>query len=304
MGLKIAVIGATGFTGRHVVIELLKRGHQVGGISRNPTRVGSHSRYVASPLDILGVSVTEFGQILARFDVVVNAYGCRHQVAAYKLYVEATTQIISAFKYATNKRRRLGQNCYLITIGSAGSLIIPGSEGVRAVDDEEFWTEYIRSLVQSRIQTAFFKELYPDKSDLIEIYRKAYIDAVDEEASQDQLNFMSNFEDQIVNHGHDFIRAVTATYLFYEGNESFDWTLLSPPALYCPGKRTGEYDVRLEDQLPLSTDDNDDSLPGISAWDLALAVADEAERKGMKWIQWTVTGDQSDDSLAPTYPKI
>ena len=37
--MKVALIGASGFVGAHVLQELLNRGHQVTAIVRNPARI-------------------------------------------------------------------------------------------------------------------------------------------------------------------------------------------------------------------------------------------------------------------------
>ncbi|KAK7203669.1 hypothetical protein BZA70DRAFT_312313 [Myxozyma melibiosi] len=295
---------------RHIVIELLKRGHIVSGISRKPEKIGQHERYFPIPLDILGTSVTELATVLARADVVINAYGSRaSDSSTYKLFVEATYQIITAFKHAALLNSSLSASAapgckpYLIAIGNSGSLIVPGTDGIHAVDYEPFWIEYVRSMAQSRSHVLFWKEKYPDMSQTVEVYRTAVLAWKGPGATLEQMEVMKTYEDQIANIDHDFIRACTTCYLFFDGNESFDWTFISPPAMYGPGKRTGEYDVHLENYLPLPEEEGG-LLPGISAPDLAIALADEVERKGMKWTHWTLTGSQRDDAPAVIYPKI
>lgn len=74
--LHVTVIGATGFTGRHIVIELLKRGHVVSGVCRNPEKIGRHERYHPIALNVLCTSVTELATIFARADVIIKyVYG-------------------------------------------------------------------------------------------------------------------------------------------------------------------------------------------------------------------------------------
>lgn len=178
----------------------------------------------------------------------------------------------------------------------------------------------MRSAAQSRALIAFCKEKYPAMANMLDSYRKAVLAWKGPGANIEQLETMKSmqsqlilyvyeltesigYEDKMTDLNYDFIRACTVCHLFYDGNESFDWTFISPPAMYGPGKRTGEYDVHLEHYLPLPEEEGD-ILPGISAPDLAIALADEAERKGMKWTHWTVTGSQSDDSVVSMYPKI
>lgn len=50
--IKAGVIGVTGMTGSHVAVELLNRGHQVVGISRNPSKLGHYERYEPKAVDL------------------------------------------------------------------------------------------------------------------------------------------------------------------------------------------------------------------------------------------------------------
>jgi putative NADH-flavin reductase len=56
------------------------------------------------------------------------------------------------------------------------------------------------------------------------------------------------------------------------GNQSLEWTFLSPPAMLAPGERTGTYRVGGEQLLMAG-----DKPAGISVADLAVAIADEIE---------------------------
>ncbi|KAK9483357.1 hypothetical protein V1527DRAFT_498489 [Lipomyces starkeyi] len=280
--LTVVVIGSTGFTGRHVTIELLHRGH------------------TAIKIDILSGQTAELGSIFSQADVVVNAFGPHFGTdISYKFYMEAVRQVLLAFKLAT--RRRPFERPYLIVIGGTGSLIMPGTGGVNVVDYDPFWLDYVRSISRSAVHVAYCKEINPTFGEMLENYREILMKG--ERANEDQFEQMKRYEEVMTNMDHDFVRACCTSYLFYDGNESFDWTFISPPAMYCPGKRTGEYDVHMQDSLPLPAEEGD-VLPGISASDMAIVIADEAERKGMKWKHWTATADQSDDRLVPTYPTI
>ncbi|KAK9243844.1 hypothetical protein V1506DRAFT_555130 [Lipomyces tetrasporus] len=86
--LTVAVIGSTGFTGRHVTIELLRRGHTILGISRTASAIGWHD----TPGD------------------------------RYILCMGAVRQVLLAFKYAT--KATAIRSSFLIVIGGTGSLIM------------------------------------------------------------------------------------------------------------------------------------------------------------------------------------
>jgi putative NADH-flavin reductase len=70
--LKAAVIGPAGMTGSYTVVEFLKRGHSVGGISRHPGNVGKHERYTPIPLDFDNSSISDIARAFEGYDVVVK----------------------------------------------------------------------------------------------------------------------------------------------------------------------------------------------------------------------------------------
>jgi putative NADH-flavin reductase len=70
--LKVAVIGATGYTGSHVCVELLSRGHHVAGICRNPGKLGNHSHYFARSVDVENTSIQELVDVFSGQDVVIK----------------------------------------------------------------------------------------------------------------------------------------------------------------------------------------------------------------------------------------
>jgi hypothetical protein len=112
----------------------------------------------------------------------------------------------------------------------------------------------------------------------------------------------------------DYVLAARMSYGLFEGREGFRWTFLSPPALYRPGKRTGNYEAII-DELPLKAvgdegerrgteDEFEGRLLGITAADLAVAVADEVEQQSKLWCHWTAVGDISDDSTKKAMVQI
>ena len=72
--MKVVVVGATGYGGSHVCLELLNRGHEVIGISRNPAKIGTHERYKPHPLDVSAASIGEIVEAFKNVDVVVNSF--------------------------------------------------------------------------------------------------------------------------------------------------------------------------------------------------------------------------------------
>ena len=72
--MKVGVVGATGYGGSYVCVELLDRGHDVIGISRNPAKLGTHERYKPYPLDVSAAPIKEIVKAFNDVDVVVNSF--------------------------------------------------------------------------------------------------------------------------------------------------------------------------------------------------------------------------------------
>ena len=73
--LKIGVIGPAGFGGSYLCLELVSRGHQVFGISRNPQKLGHHDLYTPVSADVNALNISELADVFKGLDVVVNEYG-------------------------------------------------------------------------------------------------------------------------------------------------------------------------------------------------------------------------------------
>jgi uncharacterized protein YbjT (DUF2867 family) len=70
--LNACVIGATGYAGSHVCIELLARGHSVTGLTRNPAKLGSHPRYTPKSIDLEKTSVEDLIDAFKGHDVIIK----------------------------------------------------------------------------------------------------------------------------------------------------------------------------------------------------------------------------------------
>src|SRR5579859_6965897 len=57
--LKIAVLGPAGFGGSYLCLELVKRGHNVTGISRSPEKLGKHELYSTVSIDLDKATIDE-----------------------------------------------------------------------------------------------------------------------------------------------------------------------------------------------------------------------------------------------------
>ncbi|KXJ87812.1 hypothetical protein Micbo1qcDRAFT_178883 [Microdochium bolleyi] len=303
--LTIGVVGSTGFTGSHVCVELLERGHTVVGISRHPEKLGSHRNYVVKSVDVEHLSIAELAEAFSGLHVLISCYG-PHTAGAgallYKPFIEVVRRLILAVREV--------KNLYFIFIGGAGSLHIPGTIGTCTVDHPDFFVAYRRAIADSEAHTSYMEERLGHMGDALRKFRNARMAERRGEATEETRSFIENYEAEAKSRDHalDFIQAGRTAFMFFDGNTLFDWTFVSPPPLYRSGTGTGSYAVAVDD-VPLTgsqTTDNmfEGRLTGITAPDLAAAVADEAERRSYKGQHWTVSGDLSDDRPMSSYRTI
>jgi putative NADH-flavin reductase len=230
-------------------------------------------------------------------------------------FLETIRKIILAVKTAAVS--------YFIMVGGTGSLHIPDRKDPHetAVDNPDFWIAYRRALADSEAHTVYMEERLGPLGRDLRRYRNARIAMKQnnkDNVSAEDRQFVVDYEAKV--RGNDdaltFIRAGRTSYLFFDGNTSFRWTYVSPSARYRPGRRTGRYETMV-DELPLlsseaaaessiSTDSNplEGRLLGISAPDLAIAIAEEAENQRFVGRHWTAYGDLSDDAPGVIYARL
>lgn len=192
-------------------------------------------------------------------------------------------------------------------IGGCGSLLLPGTN-VCAVDSPKFWLAYWRAMADSYAHVTYLEKRFGDGTTRLDIraYRSARA-AQREGRDTPEAQFVRESHEKRAtenDHAKPLITACRTSLLFFEGNTSFVWTFVSPPAMYRSGRKAGRYDT-LTDCIPLKGDQNDSEilegrLKGISTFDFAIAIADEAERRHFKGKHWTVWGELSDDEPAPS----
>lgn len=51
--LHVLVVGATGHGGSYLCLELVRRGHTVTGLARNPDKLGQHPLYIPKAFDVV-----------------------------------------------------------------------------------------------------------------------------------------------------------------------------------------------------------------------------------------------------------
>ncbi len=124
---KIAVIGATGFVGSHVVKELDSRGYKVEAIARDTSKVPVDQNVTAVSADVNNVD--ELAGKLAGADAVISAFNAGwSNPNLYNDFLNGAENIEAAVKKSGVKR--------FIVVGGAGSLYTP--DGTQIVDSPEF----------------------------------------------------------------------------------------------------------------------------------------------------------------------
>ena len=112
--MKIAVVGATGNVGSRIVAELLRRGHQVTAIARNPDKVPAQPGLTAQKGDVFDPA--GLARLLRGHDVAISSV---HFLAS------DPDKLVAAVKSAEVGR--------YIVVGGAGSLeVAPGMALVTA----------------------------------------------------------------------------------------------------------------------------------------------------------------------------
>jgi putative NADH-flavin reductase len=114
--MKIAVIGASGRGGSRIVAELVRRGHQVTAIARNPEKVEAHAQVTRKRGDLYDPGISA---LLAGHDAVVSAVH----------FLQSDPDMLIEAVRASGVKR------YFV-MGGAGSLEV--APGVKLIDTPEF----------------------------------------------------------------------------------------------------------------------------------------------------------------------
>ena len=129
--MKVALIGATGFTGSAILKEAISRGHEVTAISRHSSKVAAEAG--VTPVAVDATNIEALAAALSGHDAVVSSYNPGWtDPDLYNSFIKGSEAIQEAVKKSGVKR--------LLVIGGAGSLEI--APGVQLVDTPEFPAEW------------------------------------------------------------------------------------------------------------------------------------------------------------------
>lgn len=129
--MKLALIGATGFVGTAILNELLRRGHQVTALARNPEAVQQNKNVVAKQVNVLDADAV--AEAVKGHDAVISAYNAGWtNPNLYNEFLQGSQAIQEGARKSGVKR--------LLVNGGAGSLFV--AEGVQLVDTPSFPAEW------------------------------------------------------------------------------------------------------------------------------------------------------------------
>ncbi|MFD4631842.1 NAD(P)-dependent oxidoreductase [Streptomyces sp. NPDC058284] len=124
--MRITVFGAAGNTGSRIVTEALSRGHEVTAVVRDAARFTElHPDAVHRTGD--AANPDDVRELSARQGLVVNA--TRPAPGREGDHATVSTSLLAGLA---------GTGVRLLVVGGAGSLTVPGTEGVLAIDDPRY----------------------------------------------------------------------------------------------------------------------------------------------------------------------
>ena len=137
--MKIALIGGTGFVGSAVLEELLRRGHSVTALARNPAKFTARTGVTVVATDALDAA--QVAQAVAGHEAVISAYNPGWTDPNLNaVFLQGSKAITEGVKRSEVKR--------LLVVGGAGSLYV--APGVQLVDTPSFPAEWKQGALAAR----------------------------------------------------------------------------------------------------------------------------------------------------------
>lgn len=147
--MKVAVIGASGFVGSHIVEELVNRNQSIKAFARNLDAIPDSKNVAKVVVDVNDVQA--LATDLKGADVVVSAFNAGWaNPTIYEDYMKGAKAIEEATKLAGVKR--------LIVIGGAGSLFVNDQKEIQIVDTPDFPEEIKQGALAARDYYNILKE--------------------------------------------------------------------------------------------------------------------------------------------------
>jgi uncharacterized protein len=131
--MKVALIGATGFVGTHILAELLQRSHRVTALVRHPETLHAHSHLTPHQVDVLNRD--SLATALAGHDAIISAFNPGRGSTdpdIFEKHVAGHKAILAAANKSGVTR--------FLAVGGAASL--KTAAGVEYLDSAEFPPEF------------------------------------------------------------------------------------------------------------------------------------------------------------------
>jgi putative NADH-flavin reductase len=150
----------------------------------------------------------------------------------YQPFVETTRKIVLAAKRAKVP--------YFIMVGGCGSLYLPGQQDDTACDSRMWWLNYQRGIADSEAHVQYMEERLGHLGSSIRAFRNARLAKKEGKATEEDEKTIAEYEHNVLHgdYSSTFVKACRTTYMFFDGNQSFRWSFLSPSALFRPGSMT------------------------------------------------------------------
>jgi uncharacterized protein len=134
--MKVALIGSTGFVGKHLMNELLQRGHDVTALVRKAANASSDERVEYVVAD--AYSADSVAEAVRNHDAVISAFNPGwNDPELFDNFTRGDASIVRGVEASGVKR--------YIVIGGAGSLFV--APGVQLVDTEAFLSHVPANIV-------------------------------------------------------------------------------------------------------------------------------------------------------------
>lgn len=143
--MKIAVLGATGWIGSHIVNEATQRGHQVVALVRDTSKV-KRTDIEVRKVDLLSTA-NELANAIAGVDAVIASIGGR-ALGNHDIVKTTAERLMTTLPQVSVKR--------LLWVGGAGSLEV--APGIRLVSTAQFPDEYKAEAIAQSEALEVFKQ--------------------------------------------------------------------------------------------------------------------------------------------------
>lgn len=125
--MKIAILAASGRTGRLITEEALDKGYSVSAFVRDSKKLAPKENLAVIKKDIFRLDAKD----LQGFDVIIDCFGEWKDLSLHKKHIEHLVKILA------------GNQARFLVVGGAGSLYMDKTHSTRLMDTSNFPPEYL-----------------------------------------------------------------------------------------------------------------------------------------------------------------